>query len=152
MTNSNEKDTIDLICNEQVFPEFPNLLFGTTIDDGTSFFDATLYLIKSESEETVEDFFTQYFVPIRALCNAYEKPLEAISRTNKQGHTIIDGNFVYLFISFVEPNFLAFICDRIHELMIRGVAVSDSYLLQSASERLPKEVLIKIIENNASSK
>ena len=132
---------IKLQCTEQAFVEFPNLLIGTQIESGTSYFDATLYLHKQQTQKSVNDFFTQYRTPIKSLCESYNIPTDDACKINESGHYLIDGNIIYLFISFVEPDFLAHMCDRMHEILTYGVSISDTYLLHSAKTRLSKEVL-----------
>ena len=78
---------------------------------------------------------------------SYDINEENVCKLNQEGHYLIDGNFVYLFISFVEPEFLAYICDRIHDMFSRGFCLSDTYVLQLAKGRLSKNVLEKMIEN-----
>lgn len=136
-----QENGIKLNCTEQSIPEFPNLLFGTEAESGRPFFDATLYIHKQGLSINVRDFFVQYRKPIESLCEAYDISYKNVCKVNQSGHCLIDGNFVYLFIAFVEPNFLGYMCDRIQELFAYGVAVSDTYLLQAAKERLSNEVL-----------
>ena len=135
------KGSIRLQCTEQAFSEFPNLLIGTQTESGITYFDATLYLHKNNIEKSVNDFLSQYRTQILSLCDSYEIKYEDVCQINESGHYLIDGNFVYLFISFVEPNFLAYICDRMNDLFTNGVTVSDTYLLQMTRARLSKEVL-----------
>lgn len=144
------KGSIKLQCTEQAFSEFPNLLIGTQAESGISYFDATLYLQKEEIHKSINDFFFQYRTPIISLCEAYDIAIDEACKINEAGHYLIDGNLIYLFISFVEPNFLAYMCDRIHDLFVHGVTVSDTYLLQSAKIRLSKEVLETVMENEPS--
>lgn len=139
------KSEIKLNCTEQALSEFPNLLFGTQTESGKDFFDATVYLQKSLSQKTVKAFFAEYAKPVEALCEAYDIAPDRACLINQQGHFLIDGNLTYLFIAFVEPNFLGYICDRIHELFTYGVTVSDTYLLQATKERLSPEVIKAII-------
>lgn len=141
MLGQQSKGSIQLQCTEQAFSEFPNLLIGTQDESGITYFDATLYLHKNNIEKSVNDFFSQYRTQILSLCDSYEIKYEDVCQVNESGHYLIDGNFIYLFISFVEPNFLAYMCDRMNDLFTNGVAVSDTYLLQMARTRLSKEVL-----------
>lgn len=134
---------IDLKCTEQSIPEFPNLLFGTQIDGGATYFDATIYLQKEAPEKNIQLFFTFYQKPIESLCEAYSIGYRDYFKINKSGHYLINANFVFLFIAFVDPNFLGYVFDRIHDLFTNGVAVSDSYLLRETFERIPKEMLEK---------
>ncbi len=137
------KGEIKLLCKEQSFPEFENLFFAQS-EDGRSFFDATHYLSKMTEPLSISLFFAQYRYQIKSLCDAYEINKDNVCLINQEGHYLIDGTFVFLFIAFVEPNFLAYMCDRMFELFAHGMTVSDTYLVQSARSRLSKEVLTAI--------
>lgn len=138
---------LQLTCSEPAFPEFPELLFGTSIENDISYFDATLYLQTKGLSITAADFFKHYEDPIKALMQAYGIKADCVCRLNVEGHYLIDGNLTYLFISFIDPYFLAYICDRIHELFKAGFCISDTYLVQEAKSRLTKDVLETILEN-----
>lgn len=140
-------EPIQLICTEPAFPEFPTLLFGNKTDNGNSFFDATAYIQNKNLKIHALDFFCKYEEPIKTLMGAYGIEENQVCAINQEGHYLIDGNLTYLFISFIEPNFLAYMCDRIHDLFTMGFSVSDTFLVQSASNRLTKNVLETIIEN-----
>lgn len=131
-------------CNELAFLEFPDLLFGTTTDNG-SVFDATSYL--QNKPLTVDDFLQTCGFQIQTLIKSYELDENKCLFINTDGHILIDGSLVYLFLSFVEPDFLAYMCDRCHDLFNDGVAVSDSYLLEHAFIRLDKESINMIKDN-----
>lgn len=137
------KGEIILQCKEQSFPEFPNLLFGKG-ENNRSYFDATYYLSKKTDSVSVQTFFNQYRYQIKSLCDTYDIKDDNVCLINGEGHYLIDGTFVFLFISFVEPDFLAYMCDRTFELFANGIAVSDTYLLQAARSRLSKEILAAI--------
>lgn len=137
------KGEILLKCEEQTFPEFPNLLFGRS-ESGQSYFDATSYLSKMEEPVTIQSFFSQWRYQIKAICDSYKIDDSQVCLINHEGHHLIDGTFMFLFIAFVEPDFLAFMCDRIFELFAHGVAISDTYLVQAARTRLSSEVLTAI--------
>lgn len=138
---------IQLTCSEPAFPEFPELLFGSSIDNDISFFDATAYLQNKGLQLTETEFFQKYETPIQSLMRSYNMDEEQVCKLNHEGHYLIDGNFAYLFISFVEPDFLAYMCDRIHELFSNGFCISDTYLVQVAKSRLTKNVLETILEH-----
>ena len=137
---------LDLICNEQAIPEFPELLFGTSNENGT-FFDATVYISKKQPSLKVEQFFIDYQSPIASLCKVYQIESKDICKLNTEGHLLIDGNFLYLFISFVEPDFLAYMCEQINTLFVAGICVSDTQILNMAKSKLSKEVLMKVFED-----
>lgn len=140
---------LDLTCTEPAFPEFPDLLFGNETDGGISFFDATDYIQKKQLPVTELDFFKKYEEPIKNIMSSYGIEETQVCQLNREGHHLIDGNLVYLFISFVEPDFLAYMCDRIHELFNNGFCISDTYLAQTAKNRLTKDVLGMIMENGS---
>lgn len=137
------KGEINLKCKEQSFPEFPNLLFGQT-KTGHSYFDATHYLSKTTENIPVQSFFSQYRYQIKALCDTYEIKNEYVCLINEEGHYLIDGTFVFQFIAFVKPDFLAYVNDRMFELFAHGVTISDTYLLSAAHSRLSREVLLTL--------
>lgn len=137
------KGEIKLQCKEQSFPEFPNLLFGQN-ESGRSYFDATHYLSKMAEPQPIQSFFNQYRYQIKSLCDTYEIDNDKVCLINEEGHYLIDGAFLFLFIAFVEPDFLAYMCDRIFELFAHGVAVSDTYLVTAARTRLSPKVLSAI--------
>jgi hypothetical protein len=138
---------VELTCNELVIPEFPEMLFGTSTENGT-FFDATAYIQKKQPSLNINDFFKDYRAQIESLCKVYRiENKDDIYRLNTEGHLLIDGTFLYLFISFVEPDFLAYMCERMDNLFITGFCVSDTLIYNLAKRRLPRESLEKIIEN-----
>lgn len=136
------------IPSEHSFPEFPDLLFGVTVE-GISVFDATDYLQKAKPSASIADFFEQYKAPILALVDAYNIKEDEVCMVAPNKHFIVDGSLVYLFIAFVQPDFLAYICDRMQQLFNDGFCVSDSYLYGFAKQRLSKEVLQKMIDEQA---
>lgn len=151
MLGQTGKGEIQLKCKEQSFPEFPNLLFGQN-EAGRSYFDATHYLSKMKEPTPIQPFFTHYRHQIKALCDTYEIDSNQVCLINEEGHYLIDGIFVFLFIAFVKPDFLAYMCDRTFELFAHGVAVSDTYLVTAARSRLSREVLSAISDYEEKSK
>lgn len=135
----------DLKCTEQAFSEFPDLLFGNKTDNGI-YFDATSYI--QNKPITVDDFLRKCDWEIEALIKSYELNPNECFLINNEGHILIDGNLTYLFLSYVEQDFLAYMCDRCHDLFKDGVAVSDSYILRHAFERLDEKSLNKIRSND----
>lgn len=151
MLGQTGKGEIKLQCKEQSFPEFPNLLFGQS-ESGHSYFDATHYLSQMTEPKPIQPFFNQYRYQIKSLCDTYEIGDDQICLINEEGHFLIDGTFLFLFIAFVEPDFLAYMCDRVFELFAHGVAVSDTYLISAARSRLSSKVLTEISSYEEKSK
>lgn len=130
-------------CTEQAFSEFPHLLIGETTDRSIKYFDASQYFNKSGlTHYSAEDFLSNYFHPISALINAYELDKNRVCIENLEGHLLIDSSLIYLFLSYTNPDFLAYLNDRIDEMMTHGFCVSDSYLYQHAKNRLMPEVFL----------
>lgn len=139
MLNIKSASPIKLTCKELGLAEFPDLLFGNTSD--STYFDATDYLQKKDPTLTVPDFLKQYENQILSLMQTYNMKDSDVCKINSAGHFLIESNFVYLFISFVEQDFLAYMCERIHELFTDGFCVSDTYILKAADSRLTPEIL-----------
>lgn len=129
---------------EHSFPEFPDMLFGTTAE-GISVFDASDYLQRHKESASIADFFLQYEAPIKALVEAYDIKDDDVCILSKESHYLIDSSLIYLFIAFVQPDFLAYICDRMQEMFSSGFCVSDSYLLGKTQQRLSAEVIQAMI-------
>lgn len=133
----------NITCTEQAFPEFPHLLIGEANDKSAKYFDATAYLKNSGlSLYSAEDFLSNYFHPINALITAYELEKSRVCIENLEGHLLIDSSLIYLFISYTNPDFLAYLNDRVDELLTHGFCVSDAYLYRAAKDRLMPEVFL----------
>jgi hypothetical protein len=139
---------VDLVCETSALPEFPKLLFSNLNADSV-YFDATAYLQTKTPSPSAMDFLVQRAAQIQTLQQAYTIEPADVCRLNKDGHILIDVNFVYLFIAFVEPEFLAYVNDRIHELFTNSFCVSDTYLLEMSKKRLPVSVLENAMEEHA---
>lgn len=135
------KRQVNIKCTEQSFAEFPDLLYGTSTEDGITYFDATAYLNSRGVGEyyTTDGFLKNYFHPISALAGAYQLDKSRVCVQNRDGHLLLDSTFSYLFICYTNPDFLAHINDRIDELFTKGFCVSDTYLYHKSKERLSLE-------------
>lgn len=130
-----------MACNEVSIPEFPKLLFGTHID-GSRFFDATEYLLSKDPTKklSVEDFFEKCSFQTQSVADTYEiKPAEFVL-INKSGHQLINGAFCYPFLSYVDPQFCAYMNEVMDELFTRGVVLSDTKIIELAKERITPEL------------
>ena len=127
-------------CDKVLIPEFPMLKF-TTSQNGVTYFDATGYLSATNRQETEDQFFTACKRQIESLATMNNIPDNAVCAFNQDGHILIEGHFVYLFISFLEPSFLAYVMDRINDLFMNGFTVSDTYLYTVARQRFSQETL-----------
>lgn len=132
----------DIKCTERLIPEFPDLLFGKQSDGNSMYLDISAYAkSKGLSSSVADDFLKAYEKPIEDLVLQLQLPEAKVCSMNTEGHVLIDGSLVYLFISFVEPRFLLYMCDRMDELFTVGITVSDTYLAKNTLRRIPLEVL-----------
>ena len=137
---------INLKCKEPGYAEFPDLLFGITND--SVYFDATSYLQKKARSLTEADFLKQYEHQIRAIQSTYEMKDSDVCKLNTDGHLLIESSFAHLFISFVEPGYLAHMCARMQELLINGFSLSDTYIARTVRERLSPDTIKRVIDDN----
>ncbi len=137
---------INLKCKEPGYAEFPDLLFGIAND--IIYFDATSYLQKKARSLTEADFLKQYEHQIRAIQSTYEMKDSDVCKLNTDGHLLIESNFAHLFISFVEPGYLAHMCGLMQEILTNGFAISDTYLIHIMRERWSPDTIKKVIDEN----
>lgn len=141
--------TIHLVCDKKNLPEFPDLLFGTHVD-GSTYIDATNYLQSIESDQrnlTVADFFSKFDVFIQAIKEEYEISDQQLVTLNHQGHQLINDKLCYLLVGYANRDFLSYMNDRINDLFVEGVVVSDASIITLARRRLPTEIIKKIWEH-----
>lgn len=132
---------VDIVCDNMRIPEFPELLFGTHPDRG-EFFDATNYLPKQSLQQlSVEDFFQKFDFEIRSVAKTYELKYEELVVINKQGHQLINRYLCYLFLSYIDPQFSAYIFETMDELFLSGMVISDTYLITLIKKRISHELL-----------
>jgi hypothetical protein len=134
MLNCSSAKPIKIKCDERSFAEFPDLLFGT--DGRVLVFDATKGIAKYP-QLSIEKFFQAFEFQIDALLKTYGFT-EAVYQ-NTDGHILLDSRLVYMFASYISPDFIAHLNDRIDELFERGICISDTYLLLAAKERLSSD-------------
>lgn len=132
---------VSIVCQDTPLPEFPNLHFGTD-KDGRRLFDATAYLQQLNPANTlsVEDFFKKFEFQIQAIAKTYSLPVNGLVHINQQGHQLIYGCLCYPFLSYVDPQFCAYINEVIDEMFTTGIVVSDSYLTALVKRRLSPEL------------
>lgn len=136
-----------LKCSEQVLPDFPTLLFGTT-PNGTLVFDSTTFYEANDLEEIDYKIFQRlnkrYIESF--IKNAKLKPTE-LFYINHDQHVLMHHELTFLFLAFAEPALAAYFNGLIGEVMSNGVAYSDGLILHLASNRIPTDVLQQIIDD-----
>lgn len=121
------------------YREFPELLF-TTRGDGCEYFDAFLY-IKNKGDpnvHSVSGFRIAFAFWIKAVRDAYSLSDEDIFITAPNGHQLIDYALALLFVAYVDPAFGVHIMERMSDMLLSGIVLSDTCLLLMAKDRLSK--------------
>lgn len=138
---------LDFTCNEQLIPEFPDMLFGGNTDE--SYFNPLPYLQKNNLDiDELQKFGTAYVHQILSLSAVYNIRQEDICRLDKSGNIVIHSAFLYLFVSYLSPVFLAWTIERVDELISNGFCVSDSYLCKNAVNRIPQQTITSLYQEN----
>jgi hypothetical protein len=132
------------------FMEFPDLIFYETKEGGV-YFDATHYLEKADNNRnySVKDFDIAFTFWKSAISNAYDLQFsELVVLNSGSGHVMMDQALSLLFIAYLDSSFAIHILERMEEMLINGVVLSDSALLLMTQERLTQEDITKITGNN----
>ena len=130
-----------IVCREIIYQEFPELVFGLS-EEGINYFDATAYILHKGNSKinNIPDFKNSFNFWISALCTEYTIQSRNVIITNElDGHILIDDSLALLFLSYVDPQFGVYMLERIHEMLITGIAISDSLLLLKAKERFSSQ-------------
>ena len=130
------------------YEEFPELLFGTSVS-GTVYFDATHYIecVGDSHKHSPVDFARKFSFWFESFKAAYEIPdNELIATDEATGNVLIDESLSLLFVAYIDPEFGAFMTERVSELLLDGVVLSDTRIMQMIRNRLTKDLLIKLIE------
>ena len=137
--------TIEL--KDSLIEDFSDLLFGTT-PDGTPVFDATEYCnrVETESQFNARVFMRNCKPFIEGFIKAGELDPSKMFYQNTDGHSLIHEQLVYLFLMFTSNVWLIYFNSLISDVINTGVAYSDSFLLKQAIQRIPSDVMEKIIE------
>lgn len=137
-------------CRIIRYREFPELLFGESPNNGHTYFDATHFIrsLGDEQRHSVQEFRIAFHHWITALSNIYSIDKEdLVIRDETSGHILIDESLALLFVVYVEPDFAAFLLERMSELLIDGFSVSDSWLIMAAGSRFTIEELTKSVKS-----
>lgn len=130
------------------YMEFPELLFGTS-ENGINYFDATTYLAEKGdgNKHSVIDFARKFAFWFESVKAVYEIPdLELMATDEATGHVLIDESLALLFVAYADPGFGVYMMERMSELLLDGVTLSDTRIVQTIRNRLTKEELLKLID------
>lgn len=133
-------------CSIIRYREFPDLLFGTS-DDGIEYFDASHYLLSKGKikKHDINSFKVGFTHWINAARDAYSISLEDMIITDQAtGHTLIDSSLALLFAAYLDPGFGVWMMERISEMLMSGIVLSDTSLLLMARNRFSEAELIEL--------
>ena len=120
------------------------MLFGEN-KNNRLYFDAGRYLqSKGDGKlHSVEDFKFRFDFWIKAVCQACrlsENDLFILDEAT--GSPLMEDSLSLLFIAYLDSDFAVYMLERISEMLIRGVVLSDTALIGMANERMTKEDLL----------
>lgn len=113
--------------------------------------DATQYLQKRglAQSHSVEEFRSKFAPWISAMQKAFEIEADELFLCNQDdGHELIDEMLSILFIAYTNEYYCAGLVERMFEMEVCGVAISDSRLLYDLSLRFTEEQLLNTIKND----
>lgn len=134
-----------LQCRVVRYVEFPDLLFGKSQEDEFFYFNAT-YFIKlrgNPAKHNIRDFRIGFQHWIAAAEMTYEIEREDLIICDEAtGEILIDECLALPFIAYIDPGFAMYMVERMSEMLLNGITVSDTWLLQNVRLRFANEELI----------
>jgi hypothetical protein len=130
-------------CTEARYPEFPEMLFGIS-GNGVRYFDAGRYIREKGKTEThsMEAFKSAFGFWIRAVGEAYGLPEEDLFiMDGTDGNWLLEESLALLFAAYMDSGFAVYMLERMSEMLITGIVLSDTTLLSMARERLVRDDL-----------
>lgn len=129
------------------YGEFPDLLF-TVSNDETEYCDVTDFMEKRKCADThsVEGFMKVCKPWINAFCNVYSLDMSNLTVTAPNNHILIDSSLALLFVSYIDTEFCVYVYEKMADLLVSGIILSDTTLMLMVKDRLPKEVLLNLID------
>ncbi|KAA6302852.1 MAG: hypothetical protein EZS26_001022 [Candidatus Ordinivivax streblomastigis] len=136
-------------CGEVRYREFPEMVFGVS-ENGSLYFNASKYLLEKGDGKihSIEGFKTGFNPWIKAVCEGYNLTMEELFMRDETGNWFIEESLSLLFITYLDSGFAIYILERISEMLITGIVLSDTTLMMMTRERLSKDDLIQIIQYN----
>ncbi len=125
------------------YREFPHVLFGES-SDGTIYFDATACIEKEKTEKTcsIHAFSEKFGWWITIFSEAYSVPREKmVVQNGDEGNWLMEESLILLFLSYLDAAFAVYMLERITEMLLTGIVLSDNTLLSMAKDRLTKDDL-----------
>ena len=133
-------------CEEELFPDIPQLLFGQLPDEALVF-DATEYF----SFENIEDGNWKSFSRankkyITDISGYSGRETSQMFYQNKNNHILIVAELVMPFLCYFNSSMLQYFISIFFDLMKNGIAISDSKVFELAFERLDDAAINTILK------
>lgn len=136
-------NTKPLECHMIRYREFPDLLFmRKSADERFFYFDATHFIQKKGNPaiQSIQDFQLTFRYWIEAASKVYAiKKENLFVQDHTTGHMLIDECLALPFSAYIDHEFAVYMMERISEMLIHGIAVSDTWLLHNAKLRFKPE-------------
>lgn len=136
-------------CSEIKYLEFPDLLFGKA-EDGLYYFDPFIF-IKSKGDikrHSVLEFERAYYHWLKAVSVVYSiKMEEIIVKDDTTGKVIIEESLALPFVSYIDPYFAIHLLEKMSELLMCGISLSDTYINMHIKAKFSPEELSKFIDS-----
>ena len=135
-------------CNQIRYREFPELLFGLSAD-GVEYFDATHYIRKKGNVKThtVEEFETEFVRWIKPVTESYSIPSQdVIVREEDSEHLMIEESLALLFMAYLDPEFGVYMLERMSEMLIAGIVLSDTTLIVMTKNRFTNSDIMRDLQ------
>ena len=138
----------NIVCKEQGLPEFPEMLFGVSTDNGMMYFNASSYLRSIGKDLKVADFLSSYDIMIQSLQESYSIKDDEVCRIDMEGNYLIEVEFIYIFICFTDHLFMGHVNEKLNDLFTDGFAVSDTYLFHAAKSRFSNDMIKQMMTDD----
>lgn len=128
--------------------EFPDLLFGES-ESGIIYFDATRYIEfkGDDGKHSPIDFARKFSFWFENFREGYDIPDAGIMTTDEAtGHVLIDESLALLFVAYIDPGFGLYMVERVSELLLDGVVLSDTRIMQMVRDRLSEDTINQLIK------
>ena len=136
-------------CEEALYKDIPDLLFGT-LPNTKNVFDFTGYCEANGIEgQTEAMFMTQCRRYIEYLVRSDNLDVSAMFFVNTNGHMLVAEELAVVFLMFISQEGFLYLTQIIVNVLQNGIAFSDTFITMMASMRIPTQVLQEIIENRA---
>lgn len=129
------------------YGEFPDLLF-TVSNDGNEYCDVTSFMEerKCTDSHSIDNFMKVCKPWINAFCKVYSLDVDKLTLVAPNNHILIDSSLALLFVSYVDTEFSVYVYEKMADLLVSGIILSDTTLILMAKDRLPREVLLNLID------